>query len=868
MLVIWNRAESAEAGFVEKIATEQAGAHFSLLQRYEAFDLVNYFGAPEDLATVAHQITEDLPVYVNGKPVHISRGTFAFEGHPRTLVRFGGPVVRHWLRLIRASKVKIHFWCPPYGMCIELPAPDTLQQLVNRLPALVGSTPYTQDHCTRDNFILADTVRNEAGVPTKWVDLVCFSQSDKDRIRADLVTEGNQVIAESPYKIRISHDGSLGPLREMKGVKLVDQARPSITASTELLDALGIPHSGESLASDLFGGEGQIVAVADTGLDQGVMAGSIHPDFRGRVQDITSWPINESWNSYVREPGHDDGGVDSNTGHGTHVAGLALGNGEASDGRYRGVAPGASLVFQAIEQFTAINPAHSGEVASGYYLSGRPLDLRDLFKEARELGARIHVNAWGDPSHGGYTDDCYEADDFLAKNPDAVILFAAGNDGADRDGNQRIDAGSLYSPASAKNVIAIGATEGPRQGVGLRVNWDAFDQARIKRFANSADRNDAISGEPEHIALISSAGPTRDGRIKPDLCAPGTNLAAPRSQATQGKGWGLASPFPYYMYYGGTSMSTGTAGGFFALLRQSWQAHLHDTAPTGVALKALAILAAQPVLQRNSDLPEPRFIAGFGRINLVHALPGKTNSIRLIDHREPGLHAGEMKQYPFTLNRAEKFRAVLVWNDVPGEVLINNLNLCLERDGEIVHWGNHAAGETGQPDQKNNVEMIDVTSLTPGNYVLRVIAANVPVAPQTFALVFNGPGENEISIPVEWISGIGPVYAKRLREAGVQSINQLLDLTMEDLQSALKIKGRGMQTLFTKLLLLDERLRWNLSAHISADISLAQLDTLAPPDVPAELWQSTTRYLLPLVEVFDRNKHHRIYLRDLYFIQS
>lgn len=854
MLVIWNNSSSIE--------TEST--RFRLLHHYDAFDLVDFFGSSDDLKDVPHTVTENQPLFVNGNSVQVPRGIFNLEGHPRTLIRFAGPITRRWLKLLKVFRIKVHFYCPPYGLCVEFPTPETLSQLVERLPVLIGCVPYTQEHCTRNSAPLSLDLKRLAGVSGKWVDLVFFSQSDRDRIKTEFEKSGKHVVAESMYKMRLENDMPFESLRALKGVKLVDETRPVFTASTELLEAIGLPQV--SGYGDLSG-QGQLIAVADTGLDRGAVDTNIHPDFTGRVRELISWPINESWNEYVAQPGHDDGGVDSNTGHGTHVAGLALGSGEASQGHYRGVAPKAQLVFQAIEQFTKIKSVYASDLQSGYYLSGRPLDLRELFTEARVLGARIHVNAWGDPAQGGYTDDCYESDDFLAKHPDAIILFAAGNDGADKDGNRRIDAKSLYSPASAKNVIAIGATEGPRQGVGLRVNWDAFDIARTKRFANSNDRLDAISGEPEHIALISSTGPTRDGRIKPDLCAPGTNLAAPRSQATSGSGWGMASPLPYYMYYGGTSMSTGAAGGYFALLRQAWQSYLNNTAPSGPALKALAILGAQPVLCRDSQQAEPRYIAGFGSIHLAHALPIKENNIRLIDHLEPGLHTGEIIEYPIRINQAQDFRAVLCWYDVPGEVLINDLDLCLESNGEVLHWGNHENGEVGQPDRFNTVELIEVKDIKPGNYRLKVTAVNIPAAPQTFALVFNSPVESQITIPLDWINGIGPSYKSQLESQGIQTINQLLNLSLENLQSLLNRKGQAIQNLFTRLVLLDERLDWSLPIHVPAELNLSQLQNSTCSAVPMEEWQLASRFLMPLTQIFNRARHRQIHLGDLFRIQ-
>ena len=72
------------------------------------------------------------------------------------------------------------------------------------------------------------------------------------------------------------------------------------------------------------GGEGITIAVLDTGI-------STHPDFRGRILAFRDF-VNGM--PYV----YDD------SGHGTHVCGIAAGNGQLSRGRYRGVAPRASLV--------------------------------------------------------------------------------------------------------------------------------------------------------------------------------------------------------------------------------------------------------------------------------------------------------------------------------------------------------------------------------------------------------------------------------------------------------------------------------------------------------------------------------------------
>jgi hypothetical protein len=109
-------------------------------------------------------------------------------------------------------------------------------------------------------------------------------------------------------------------------------------------------------------GKGQIVAVADTGIDD------THPDFAGRIVA----KIARGRKNLADDP----------VGHGTHVAGSVLGDGSASSGQYKGIAPKASLFFQSL-------------LDSNGDLGGLPLDLNDLFLEAYQGGARIHNNSWG-----------------------------------------------------------------------------------------------------------------------------------------------------------------------------------------------------------------------------------------------------------------------------------------------------------------------------------------------------------------------------------------------------------------------------------------------------------------------------------------
>jgi serine protease AprX len=177
-------------------------------------------------------------------------------------------------------------------------------------------------------------------------------------------------------------------------------------------------------------GDGQIVGVADTGLDRGKNDSTMHLDFQGRIKAIYAL-------------GRTNDASDTH-GHGTHVAGSVLGDGARSNGDFRGMAPGAQLVFQSI-------------MDSNGGLGGLPSDLNDLFEQAWNAGARIHTNSWGSDVNGAYTTSSQQVDEYV-RNNDMTILFAAGNAGPDLQ--------TVGSPATAKNAITVGASENYRPSFG------------------------------------------------------------------------------------------------------------------------------------------------------------------------------------------------------------------------------------------------------------------------------------------------------------------------------------------------------------------------------------------------------------------
>ncbi|MEO0336070.1 MAG: S8 family serine peptidase, partial [Pseudomonadota bacterium] len=311
-----------------------------------------------------------------------------------------------------------------------------------------------------------------------------------------------------------------------------------------------------------FNGNGQKVAVADTGLDMG-RVGSLHPDFSAVRKGYKFGLFARDWN----DP----------QGHGTHVAGSVGGNGSASEGRLSGGAYSAEVIPQGMW-----SPVLNNLTV--------PTNLSDMFEPAYNDGARAHSNSWGSPRDlGAYTGMSQQVDEFMWNNPEFLILFAAGNSGVDGDKDGRIDEGSVSSPGTAKNALTVGASEnyllegGVQRTLGELLDGEPWG---VEPLAS-----DRLSDDEVGIAAFSSRGPTRDGRLKPELVAPGTNIVSVCSRVDGAtKLWGNYNED--YCFAGGTSMSTPITAGGAAVARQFLVEEMRVDRPSAALVKGLLMHSA------------------------------------------------------------------------------------------------------------------------------------------------------------------------------------------------------------------------------------------------------------------------------------
>jgi hypothetical protein len=497
--------------------------------------------------------------------------------------------------------------------------------------------------------------------------------------------------------------------------KLVDEAAAKIVGGDDGLVAT------RTVTQQLgFDGSGVTVCVADTGLDTG-NTNTMHPDLFGR---ITGFKFYGSFSD-----------ASDGYGHGTHCAGIVAGNaasGETDPDSQQfyglGVAPGAKLFVERVfgDDGSEANPFPSDET---------------MTRDAVRGGAKIGSNSWGSETGGEYDTDCAQFDE-LVRDADAgtagyqpyILEFSAGNSGPNSQ--------TINSPASAKNVIATGASQ----------NVPGTLASTYGLYADGIDT----------MADFSSRGPCADGRIKPDVVAPGTWIASAASSFAldpAGTSWTVIDDL--YVYMGGTSMAGPHCAGAAAVFVQFYKFTHTNAIPSPALTKAALINSADELDQGNGGPePVPNNDEGWGRITLENII--NTNfatAPRAFDYVDQTtlLTNGQIfTRHIFVRGAGEPLKVTLAYTDVPGfpgalPALVNDLDLeVIAPDGTLYRGNQFGAGESvpnaPSADKLNNVEGVFLSAPTAGDYQVRVRATkivsdaltNSAAIDQDFALVTSG----------------------------------------------------------------------------------------------------------------------------------
>lgn len=694
-------------------------------------------------------VSTNLASVASGPPLRLHRALLDAPSVPRTrittalsapapgpyhIVQFNGPITLADRAALEATGVAILEYIPDFAYLVRA-TPEQLSRAA-ALPNIYTQAPFT----LADKLAPALLRMLSRGEPNVGQVSIIGWSSERGELARELRALGLDLNAP------LTTDELLR-VASLESVRWIEpQSRPRLLNDV----ARAIMNVNAVWQGSALYGAGQIVGVLDSGLDTGNFA-TLSPDFTGRIVA-----------THVLSP---TGDLADQNGHGTHVAGSIAGAGVQSgamtvthqySGSFAGVAPEAGLVVQAFE------------ADSQGQIFGLPDDYYPLFNQAYADGARLHSNSWGDytgpitdtaAAYGGYPFGSQRTDQFIWDHPDMTIFFAAGNSGVDgtpgalgfcTGGDGVIDPDSLLAPGTAKNVVTVGAAESQRSSGGLSgFPWILLSFC----FGVNPIATDLISNNPNGMAAFSSRGPADDGRIKPDIVAPGTNIVSNRSHdPNAGTLWGVHETNPNYVYSGGTSMATPLTAGAGALVRQ-WLTTRGLSNPSAAAVKATLLNGAADMALgqygtgATQEIPfaRPNSVNGWGRVDLSFISAAAPYRTWLDDHTT-GIATGQIVMYTDARARplrvtssAQPLRVMLVWADPPASLsasaqLVNDLDLTVFDPSGVVYRGNNAAAG----DRTNNVEGVIISNPAVGLYSVQVRAYNVPIASQPYALVVSG----------------------------------------------------------------------------------------------------------------------------------
>ena len=711
------------------------------------------------------------------------------------LIQFAYPVRPEWLATLEGCGAERLAWFQHRTLLVRAPSRPTLTRC--------AVAPYLS---WIDTFRASDRVSPEiledGGSSRVWLqyihgtDLVAKVkelskivrisgryESAQDRV-AYVRVEGSledlrRIVINDPDLLFASLDSDSGPSDERQG-----QIVAGLHDGTALcpVGTTDCPHYREWLSERglLSRSNQQVVAVIDLGYDDGKPPSAAidhHPDLESpeRLEGIAALSGFEASDA---------------TGHGTMVAGIIAGDGSAAGATQAtdaegffygsGIAPGAKIfAFDILGLFEDRNFLQTAFNHSRLHTDGTSR-------------ARIANQSWNqsrtDPDSGAFLpvgDYTVFAQFFDARVLDAsapsahdpssparpgdqpmTVVFSAGNHAFDCL-TQAEGWNSVSSPAVAKNVIAVGATESyrpapePPLACGGCFTADGTPNGRPPDAdASHVGRVASFSGRGRLFEPFPAAHRAHDTRVKPDLVAPGVRVFstvpyafAEYDQKPLATGCAKyhSSPNPantYHTYGTGTSFAAPVVSGVAALKRKWFLDRGVDPAPSLV--KAALIATAESLggqgLAGHDHRPSP--LSGWGRVDLD----------RLTDHRprqyvnaspRNAVLTGEARIYQFkAADLSAPVYIVLVWDDEPADAatnaqapLVNDLALDLEggtwrgnffnenMTGTDDGFSYRFPARTWTHDTVNNVEAIFLPAgtLSAGQTLqVRVTGVNVP----------------------------------------------------------------------------------------------------------------------------------------------
>ncbi len=368
----------------------------------------------------------------------------------------------------------------------------------------------------------------EAPIPGRLtLQLTLFPGQEEAMFRA-LEAMGTEYLQEgkSPFGSTVlvkAERSALSEIASLDGVLTVEKAAPRVLANDLTRVRLGIDDSTTNTVSTNFHGltgKDILVGINDTGVD------AAHPDLTNRVFSVER--------DNLRDP----------DGHGTHVAGTIASSGasspiitnafgSATNANFRGMAPDSELFVLPIDLIT-------GPLVSDAFLQETAAEYN--YVEQSRTNALISNNSWSLRNVREYNSsaasfDAAVRDSLPEMEGDQPVLyvFAAGNAGSGNQIGRGGEPASIASPATAKNVITVGALESLRF-ITNEVVTGFIDEVMTNDMGMAITNQTPImerlfqppTDSATQVADFSSRGNVGIGiegdfgRFKPDVLAPGS----------------------------------------------------------------------------------------------------------------------------------------------------------------------------------------------------------------------------------------------------------------------------------------------------------------------------------------------------------
>ncbi|MFH0816484.1 MAG: S8 family serine peptidase, partial [Methanobacteriota archaeon] len=694
------------------------------------------------------------------------------------LVQFNDVVDEMWVAQIKAAGGKVGAYVPVNAYMVKMSA-DT-KAVVEAMPSvqyvgiyqpafkiqgsLLNGAELKSGMICGDalNFINWENLYQQAkslalGSDNVQVTIMLQDGENPHNVAAMIQKAGGKVlgVSESSNSVRaeVSHDG----IRALAYVNNVQYVLPYFPSEVMLADTAWTEQTKVSGSTPVWTaglhGEGVVVAVADTGLN------TDHDHFRQTGYTPSDWtgssPTHRKVLGYHQlgdnKVDYIGGNPSIGSGHGSHVTGIAVGN-----GAYVGsvAADRYGMAYEAKVSFCDIGMSDDGSTTNDRTLGGIPQDLKTMYALQKGDGASLASNSWGVSctydsdgdtnddsrtfSEGTYSEDSLNSDWYMWTNKEFQIFFSNGN-----DREALLFGGPAYNttttpPATGKNVVSVGSH---RAGA----NW-------------------------QQTSVFSSYGATNDGRLKPDISATGdglTDWSGMNSALADSTRDGVADTT--YQLMQGTSMSSPATLGDSALIsqyyREGWAITGTKVAgngfvPSNAIIKATLINGAKdattgtytnvhPYSLNGHSMAYPNMDQGWGMVDTSDTLYFSGDAREVwSDDNKAGLIKGQEREYKVSVAAGTPLEITMVYTDFPGTTatsghLVNDLDLTVVGPTGSIYYGNNygATSRESDPtnpagyDHLNPVECALITAPTAGVYTIRVYAQSVPKGPQPFALV-------------------------------------------------------------------------------------------------------------------------------------